>query len=226
MKTIQISLVGLFLAIFTFNAFSQTQALTDSEKKSLLYLMEEEKLARDVYSTLNEKWERNVFQNISGSEEHHLSMVRQMAENNSIVLPSSITENIRGEFVDPTLQQLYHELTTKGGLSLVNALEVGAKIEELDISDLQASISETDNTDLIQLYSNLISASKRHLRAFTNNLKQQGIAYEPLILETDYFNQIVTSPNTKGCESGSHGNEVSCGQGKGGANKGCCQSNR
>lgn len=223
MKTIQICLVGLFLSIFSYNAFSQTLPFTDSEKKSLLYLMEEEKLARDVYITLNEKWERNVFQNISGSEEHHLSMVKQMAENNDIALPSSITKNIRGEFVDLSLQQLYHELTTKGSLSLVNALEVGAKIEELDISDLQASILETDNIDLIQLYSNLISASKRHLRAFVNNLAQQEVTYAPVILEQEQYAEIMDAPLTNRWGSSSQGNHQ-CNSPHDGNGKKCCMN--
>ncbi|MEZ5021867.1 MAG: DUF2202 domain-containing protein [Chitinophagales bacterium] len=232
MKTSHIIITSIFLSIFSLSVYGQTNALTKTEKKELRYLMQEEKLARDVYLTLNEKWDRPVFQNITGAEVHHLDMVKQMAIDNNISLPKSIINDVRGEFDDEKLQALYSELIAQGNLSLVDALKAGAKIEELDISDLKHSLANTKNESLTSLYSKLIGASERHLRAFTNNLKQQGVTYEPIILETEYFAEIVGTTNGKACAGQAAGQGTGCCSGKGkggqgmGAGKGkaCCQS--
>lgn len=230
MKTSHLIITSILLSIFSLSVYGQTNNLTKTEKKELRYLMQEEKLARDVYLTLNEKWDRPVFQNITGAEVHHLDMVKQMAIDNNISLPKSIINDIRGEFDDEKLQTLYNELIAQGNLSLIDALKAGAKIEELDISDLKLSSAKTKNESLINLYSKLIGASERHLRAFTNNLKQQGVAYEPIILETEYFAEIVGATNGKACAGQAAGQGAGCGNGKGGhgmgAGKGkaCCQS--
>lgn len=42
----------------------------------LLYMREEEKLARDVYITLYEKWGIPVFNNISNRESDHNDLLR------------------------------------------------------------------------------------------------------------------------------------------------------
>ncbi|MBK8348342.1 MAG: DUF2202 domain-containing protein [Saprospiraceae bacterium] len=41
-----------------------------------------------------------------------------------------------GEFADVQLQTLYDQLTEKVNISVKDALEVGATIEDLDISDI------------------------------------------------------------------------------------------
>ena len=46
--------------------------LSPQEAESLLFMREEEKLARDVYITLYEQWNNQVFANISNSEQRHM----------------------------------------------------------------------------------------------------------------------------------------------------------
>jgi len=50
-------------------------ALTVNETQGLIMMREEEKLARDVYTTLNAKWGENVFANISRAESQHMNAV-------------------------------------------------------------------------------------------------------------------------------------------------------
>ena len=52
------------------------QALDSTEAAGLAYLREEEKLAHDVYATLNSKWGLRVFGNISQSEDRHFSAIK------------------------------------------------------------------------------------------------------------------------------------------------------
>ena len=48
--------------------------ITDKEAKGLQFMYEEEKMARDVYAYLYEKYEMRVFGNITQSEQMHLKL--------------------------------------------------------------------------------------------------------------------------------------------------------
>ena len=64
------------------DALSQvsTDELSAEEAEGILYMREEEKLARDVYLTLHEKWEMPIFQNISSSEQTHTDAVKTLID--------------------------------------------------------------------------------------------------------------------------------------------------
>lgn len=62
-------------------------------------------------------------------------------------------------FTNPDLQALYNNLTARSSQSLAEALKVGAAIEEIDILDLESRLAQTDNTDIQQVYNNLLSGS-------------------------------------------------------------------
>lgn len=76
---------------------------------ALVYLIEEEKLAHDVYVTLGDTWGSNVFANIAGSETTHQELVLPLLDERGITDPRS-TEV--GVFTDPALQELFDELVT------------------------------------------------------------------------------------------------------------------
>ncbi len=71
----------LLLAIQLFlSAQSQlTATLSKAEKEGLLYMQEEEKLARDVYDSMYAKWEVNPFGNIRQSERVHMNRMSTLA---------------------------------------------------------------------------------------------------------------------------------------------------
>jgi len=54
--------------------------LSESEMQGLILMREEEKLARDVYTTLGEKWDLNIFINIAGSEQTHTDAVKYLLD--------------------------------------------------------------------------------------------------------------------------------------------------
>ena len=58
-----------------------TQILNPEEEDALLFMRAEEKLARDVYLVLAEKWsELAIFTNIAASEQKHMDAVLQLLE--------------------------------------------------------------------------------------------------------------------------------------------------
>jgi hypothetical protein len=179
-----------------------TDALSDAEVEGLLYMREEEKLARDVYLTLYDEWGVPVFQNIANSEQTHTNAVRNLLDRYDIEDP--VADNDVGVFVNSTLQALYDQLVEEGSRSLADALRVGAAIEEIDILDLEERIAQTDNSDIQLVFENLMKGSRNHLRAFISNLKRQaGETYQPQYLSQAAFESIVDAPTERGRGRGS-----------------------
>ena len=141
-----------------------TSTLSAAETESLVYMREEEKLARDVYRTLFNRWNLSIFNNISGSEQTHMDTLAGMLANYGIADP--VTSDATGSFTNPVLASLYEQLVARGSTSASEAIQVGIFIEETDIADLQKAISESTHDDLIRAYENLLQGSYNHLQAF------------------------------------------------------------
>lgn len=142
-------------------------ATADATEEQLVYLIEEEKLAHDVYSAMFDLWGSRVFGNILNSEESHQSQVLTVMNTRDIADPRSSKV---GVFVNADLQSLYNELIAKGSKSAVDAYEVGVAIEELDIDDLTKMLATAKDADVIAMMENLRRGSENHLRAFNNQL--------------------------------------------------------
>ena len=169
---------------------TQSLTLTDAEKEDLLYMREEEKLARDVYIKLYEKWNVPIFSNISNSEQTHTDSVKFLIDRYGL---NDAFVNEVGKFTNKDLQALYDSLIEKGNKSLEDALAVGATVEEVDIIDLKEAISNTDKADIKTVYENLMKGSRNHLRSFVSNMKSRGYSYSPQYLNQEEFDEIVNS---------------------------------
>lgn len=163
-------------------------SLDAATAETLLWMREEEKLARDVYINLYDKWKKPVFKRISRSEQRHFDAVGAKIE---LYRLSDPAQPELGRFSDPELQSMYDELMASGRSSYVQALTVGATIEDMDIRDLQAAIEATDIAALKTTYQNLLEGSKNHLRAFVELLQDLGVGYEPKAIDPVLFDAIV-----------------------------------
>lgn len=145
--------------------------LTADEITGLIHMREEEKLARDVYSTMYKKWNLRVFNNIMQSEQSHMDALLVLLKRYSI--PDPVGNNPIGKFTDTKLQDLYNKLVESGNASAAAAVKIGVDIENLDIADLQEQIDKVvKSADVKRVYSNLKNASYNHLAAFTSQLKR------------------------------------------------------
>lgn len=187
------------------------EKLSKKEKAGLLYMREEEKLARDVYLSLQETWSLGVFRNIAAAESRHMGALLVLIEKYGLEDP--VGDNGVGVFSNPEFTELYEGLTATGHASLVDALKVGALIEELDIFDLQRVLEKVDNEDLAVVYQNLLKGSRNHLRAFDKLLVRNGADYESQYLSQEEFDAIADTPTEKGMVD-AEGNLV-CGGGRG-----------
>ena len=187
--------------------------LNDAEKASLLFMREEEKLARDVYNALYAVWGQPTFQSIAASEQAHMDEVKLLLDRYGLTDPALAP----GQFTDADLQALYDGLVAQGSTSLADALKVGAAIEEIDILDLQTRLTQTDNADIQWVYNNLMSGSSNHIKAFTGALTQQtGEVYQPQYLSAEAYQSIIAGSMGNGNQGGN--GYGANGQGNGGAN--------
>jgi hypothetical protein len=150
-------------------------AITSTDAANILFLKQEEKLARDVYQALYEKWGHTTFANIKVSEQRHMDAVDGLIARYRLTDP---TPPEAGQFTYTELQELYAQLIAKGELSLKDALEVGVLIEDLDIEDIQEMLDATTVSVIRRVLTNLQNGSYNHLAAFNNALDQLAASQE------------------------------------------------
>lgn len=172
--------------------------LDEVEIADLIFMREEEKVARDVYAYLYSQWNLPVFDSIAQSEQNHMDAILELLT--AYAIDDPVVDNTPGVFVDDTLQKLYDDLIARGSQSLEEALRVGALIEEVDILDLEEALQNTDEVDIQRVYSNLLFGSENHLRSFTSQLSRQlGIVYSPTNLTQERYEEIVNDqPGQRG----------------------------
>ena len=88
----------------------------------LAYLIEEEKLAHDVYQVLSDTWGSRVFGNIKNSETTHQGLVIAVMQSRGLADPRS---SDLGTFINQDLQKLYDQMITQGKQSAAEAYKVG-----------------------------------------------------------------------------------------------------
>ncbi len=173
------------------------EELSETETNGLLFMREEEKLARDVYKTLYTHWNLRIFNNIPRAEQQHMDAIKLLLDRYQLEDP--VGDDSLGVFKNETLQGLYDTLIVQGSVSLVEALKVGALIEEIDILDLQRELDDNvDNQDITFVYQNLMKGSRNHLRAFVRNLSKQGVEYAPQKMSEEQYLDIINSDWERG----------------------------
>ena len=146
---------------------------SDEEIAALTFMVEEEKVARDVYNVLYESTSIPAFANIAKAEQRHMDAIMALLDKYELNNPLSLEA---GVFLNPDLQTLYNNLVALGQANEENALLVGATIEDVDIFDLLHELDVVDNEDITRVFENLLKGSENHLRAFNSLLVMYGYA--------------------------------------------------
>ena len=188
-------LIGLSNPLFA----DQTPGLSDLEVDDLMFMREEEKMARDVYSELYRHFKEDgtemiILARIALSEQRHMDAMLNLLDKYQLDDPAAGLEP--GEFDHPVLAALYHNLVSDsennetilgepaegGKVSPGAALYVGAWIEERDMIDIMHAIANTSRADIVGVYTSLLCGSREHLRAFVGQLGAED--YRPQLLHS------------------------------------------
>ena len=141
----------------------------DSQNQLLQYLIEEEKLAHDVYARLYELHGSKVFGNILRSEQTHQTEVLTLLQARNVPDPRASEP---GVFNNDELQRLYNQLVTQGAQNAEEAYKVGVIIEEKDIADITTQLATATDGDIVSALERLRTGSENHLRAFNRQLSR------------------------------------------------------
>jgi hypothetical protein len=157
------SLIATTLAVA---GTAHAAAYSPEANNNLRFMIEEEKLAGDLYEIFYTQTGLKPFGNIMKSEDQHYSALVTQAGVAGLDV-SDLTSLSKGQFKDPALQSLYSNLLTAGSKSSFAALTVGKNVELKDIADLDISMAEiSSSSSLYSTYGNLRNGSNNHLRAF------------------------------------------------------------
>jgi hypothetical protein len=172
-------------------AIEEGGELSEEEISGLRFMREEEKLARDVYDYLYIKYPHlQIFDNISNSEQIHMDALLVLLIQFNIEDPASPDA---GVFNNEDLQKLYDDLIEMGNQSAVEALTVGAIIEDVDIRDINVEVDLAKHEEIIKTYELLLCGSRNHFRGFVKNLVNNGETYEPHYATQVEFDAIINA---------------------------------
>jgi len=165
----KIILTGLGVALAATTVFGEdtttTVSLTDEQKDTLLFIYQEEKVARDVYIVFGGFYtDQNVYENIARSEQEHMDSAQILCETYGVDI-SNVDEDAIGVFVVPELQEAYDTLLAQGYQSELSALMVGEYAELKDIVDLEEA-EKGMPADVVSTYEDLKADAYKHLAAF------------------------------------------------------------
>jgi hypothetical protein len=164
------SIVKSIAALALLSGFvSAASAITPTDAANILFIKQEEKLARDVYQAMYSKWGHTTFKNIAVSEQQHMDAMDGLIARYGL---TDTTPAEQGKFTYPELQALYDELIASGSQTLEQALQAGVLIELTDIADIQEALDATKELPIRRVLTNLQNASRNHLSAFNTALSQ------------------------------------------------------
>jgi hypothetical protein len=152
------------------SAINEEEVTTDSTvdtstlAEMLTFIVQEEKLAHDLYVQLASTSGAQQFANIVNSESTHISLVQGLLVSYNIVDPTvGLAE---GEFLDQDLQALYDSLLASGSVDRAGAIAAGIAVEEKDIADIEVMLASDLPSDVASVLERLLSGSQNHLAAF------------------------------------------------------------
>ena len=164
-------------------------ALDDTQKAMLVYMWNEEKLAKDVYLALNALNPQQTLHTIAThSEAQHQSAMAALLEKYNLNLLAPLDSTLgysqaaldavpAGQYTLDSLQSLYNTLYSVGSASARSSLEVGCMVEVTDINDLDRDLALVSAVpDVRTVFENLRAGSYNHYWAFDQALRSLGVA--------------------------------------------------
>lgn len=150
--------------------------LSPAARAALLFQIDEERMARELYTAFGDKWDLRPFRNIVRAEARHEAVLQALAKRAGL----ATAEAAPGRFATAEVQRRHDALLVRGMKSATDALQAGALVEEQDIADLRTLAATTDSAELKQAVAALEQASGHHLAAFVRNL---GTGYTAKVLD-------------------------------------------
>lgn len=185
MRTIRL----LSALIILFSITSLYAEILD-DKALLLKLYSEEKMAYDLFGEFYDRWQLNVFNDVQQREARHVWCVEVIMNKYSAAISAGKKKIL---YHDKDTESLYNELSVKGCISDLSALEAAAFLKEKFISDLRTRALNINDGYLLKVIFLLEKAAKSHFKAFVKSIRLSGSEYIPVYLTGDEFSNIMAA---------------------------------
>ena len=133
----------------------------------LAFMVQEEKLARDVYALAIDEYGDRVFTNINRAESNHMAELQVLLDRYDVADPTA--NAVPGVFTEGELTGMYANLAAQVGTDRAGAIDAGVAVETADIADLKDALKLAAPSDVTTVLENLLAGSERHLAAFQRN---------------------------------------------------------
>jgi len=199
----------LIISTLVIRAQTRTGLDLSSKENAVLYLIEQEKLARDLYGVLDTIWVTDVFNRMANKELQHMDKLSAVAAEFMIDVPNHFNEYKPGQFVNEDLRNLYIDLLFNANFSLEDAYRACANLEERKIMNLRTALKEP-NFDLeTTTYKTLLIGSEDNLKFFVRALVEMNSGYVPILMNKSEFETITKNIFLNDVLRVSHQNEKS-----------------
>ncbi|MFB6181896.1 MAG: DUF2202 domain-containing protein [Candidatus Magasanikbacteria bacterium] len=165
--------------------------LKKEEKWTLLFMVEEEKMIRDLSYKFYQEYNEGVFEDIYKAENTHYKVVQKFIRDYNLDDPTS--KKGVGEFHNPQIQMIHDDLLEQGMENKTEAYKALVNALERDVNDLNENIEKTNKDGILFAYRNLRRSSKNHIRVLMDIVRKKGEKYEPQYLSEAKFNSIKNS---------------------------------
>lgn len=162
--------------------------LGETARAALRFQLDEERMAGELYLALGEMHAARPFTNIPRAEARHRELLQNLAARAGLPIPAA---TVAGRYETAAIQARYDALLARGRGSPLEALKVGALVEEQDIADLRALAITTDQAELKAAIAALERGSQHHLNAFVRNLEARGVSYAPQVLDAEVYAALI-----------------------------------
>lgn len=173
-----------------------TAALMADEKQWLMFMREEEKLARDFYMEMYNAWGLSIFVGMSKEEKEHLNSLLEIFR--MYFLPDPIGIDTPRSYANNYLANVHNSLYNQGIQSIKDGLKACALQEEINILDLDSAIKSTQKRNIQKVYSELQRDSFNHLRSFARCLETMGERYQAVKLPQQTVDAIILDVMDRG----------------------------
>lgn len=160
-----------------------------SDKSLVARVAEEEEVTVKVLESLNNDQPSSLLGNILSAEQSQFNASKNLQVD---------FDGISGDWLDTLnfnfeddLQGLHDGLVALGAASQFDSLVAAANLMEWDIEQKLEHLNAAEEEVIVSFTNGLVSASRNHLRAIVDSIRQSGQDYQPVYLSDAEFQLIV-----------------------------------
>jgi len=132
------------------------------EQSDLQFMVEKEKLLKNVYQEMYDTYETHLFKTIIDCKEKHITLLSARLAKYGAENPAAYLGD--GLFSNSSIQQIYDSFIAEGQIDLTNSIMYLKDMEENHIVDIENTLSKAEgNIDIVRVYNICLMESKAHL---------------------------------------------------------------